>query len=173
MEEFARGVRLRELPDDENPATSGYKVFTSPATLPILGMEQRTTFRYSLKAQPSCIFEISRYDEYNGRDPQCPSSTKWAASLHDRDWDVKLSENAGLGVGQYASWSPSTEPFFRAWDASQSKAPHAGFVDLFRQIQSVASFLDTLKGTLPDPEAASAANEISQETLSESEVTSE
>ncbi|KAI4171004.1 MAG: hypothetical protein LQ343_004541 [Gyalolechia ehrenbergii] len=173
MEEFARGVRFKEPPADENPAISGYKVFTSPRTLPIIGMEQKTTFRYSLKAQPSCILELSRYDEYNGTDPRYPSSTQWAASFYDRDWDVKFSENAGLGVGQSASWNPQTEPFFRAWNASTSKAPHAGFTDVFRQVQAVASFLDKLKGTLSDPNVASATNEISQETAFESEVTSE
>ncbi|KAL8944097.1 MAG: hypothetical protein Q9216_000688 [Gyalolechia sp. 2 TL-2023] len=169
MEEFARGVKFMEPPANEHPAISGYKVFASSPTLPILGMEQKTTFRYSLKAQPSCIFELSRYDEYNGTDPKYPSSTQWAASFYDRDWDVKLSENVALGVGQSASWNPHTESFFRARNASASQTPHTGFIDLVRQVQAVASFLDTLKGTLSDSRLASTANGISQETVSESE----
>lgn len=171
MEEFERGVQFKKPPAGENPAVSGFKVFTSPPNLPIVGMEQKTTFRYSLKAQPSCIFELSRYDEYNGDDPRYPSSTQWAASLYDREWDVKLSDNAKLGVGQSASWNPRTNPFFQPAHGPTSNGPHAGFTDFLLQIQAIASFLDKLKGTLPDPEGTGTGNEISQGAASGSETT--
>ncbi|KAL8835286.1 MAG: hypothetical protein Q9170_003372 [Blastenia crenularia] len=165
MDEFAQGVRFREPPEDENPAFSGYKVFISPSSLPVVGMEQKTTFRFSLKAHPSSVFELSRYDEYNGVDPKHPSSTQWAASFHDREWDVKLSENAGLSVGQFASWNPQTTPFFQPMHGSINTGPHAGFADIFHQIHNITNFLDTLKGTSPDPEETSDANSESETIL--------
>lgn len=148
MEDFANGVQFKRPPFDEYPAISGYKVFSNPTNLPILGMEQKTTFRYSLKAQPSFIFELSRYEEYNGDDPRFPSSTQWAASLYDRDWEINLSENAGLGIGHSASWNPHARPFFQTMHGSTSKGPYAGFTNFFRHVQAIAGFLDKVKGSL-------------------------
>ena len=150
MEDFAQGVQFKRPPAEVNPAVSGYKVFTSPPHLPILGMEQKTTFRYSLKTHPSCIFELSRYDEYNGDDPSYPSSTKWAATFYDREWDVNLGENARLSIGQSASWNPRTNPFFQPRGGLTSQTPSAGFTECFHNAQAIASFLDKLKGTVSD-----------------------
>ncbi|KAL8975079.1 MAG: hypothetical protein Q9197_000686 [Variospora fuerteventurae] len=150
MEEFANGVQFREAPPAVYPVNSGYKVFTNPPNFPMIGMEQKTTLRYSLKAQPSCIFELSRYDEYNGDDPNYPSSTMWAASFYDRDWEVNLSENKALGIGQSASWNPDVRPFFQSVHGSTDKGPYTGFTDFLHHVGTVASFLDRVKGIAPE-----------------------
>ncbi|KAL8929794.1 MAG: hypothetical protein Q9208_000938 [Pyrenodesmia sp. 3 TL-2023] len=160
MEDFANGIRFKRPPFDEYPAISGYKFFTSPNSLPILGMEQKTTFRCALKAQPSFIFELSRYDEYNGDDPRFPSSTQWAATFYDRDWENNLSENAKLGIGYSASWNPHTRPFFQPMHGSTSKGANSGFNDFLHHIQAVAGFLDKVKGS--PPQAAEMENVSNQ-----------
>ncbi|KAL8736253.1 MAG: hypothetical protein Q9166_000408 [cf. Caloplaca sp. 2 TL-2023] len=163
MEDFANGVRFKTPPPDENPAISGYKVFSNSSNIPILGMEQKTSFRYCLKAQPKFIFEISRYDtydEYNAVNPRLPNSTQWAVSLFDREWDSKLIENARLGVGHSASWDPYDNPFFEAIDPCQSREPDAGFKDFLVHAQAIGNLLDGLKATSQEPVVAS--NELSE-----------
>lgn len=150
MEDFANGIRFKKPPPDKYPAISGYKVFTNPGNLPLLGMEQKTTFRYCLKAQTNYIFELSRYDEYNGDDPRYPSSTQWAASFYDREWDIRFGENARLGIGHSASWNPHVKPFFQPMNESTSNGPNAGFTDFLHHVQAIAHFLDKVKGSPPE-----------------------
>lgn len=150
------GFRYVELPKERTLANiqhrpvSGYKVFTNPSNLPVFGMEQKTTLRYSVKARPSCVFELSRYDEYNGDDPNYPSSTMWAATLYDREWEINLSENAALSIGQSASWNPHVRPFFRSVHESTNTGPYLGFTDFLHCVGAVASFLDRVKGIPPE-----------------------
>ncbi|KAL8781650.1 MAG: hypothetical protein Q9213_005915 [Squamulea squamosa] len=144
MDAFANGVEFERPPLDQYPALTGYRTFTSPTNLPILGIEQKTKFRYCLKAQPKFIIEISRYDEYNGDKSWLPSSTNWAASFYDREWDSKLSENAKLGLGKAASWNPHANPFFEPMSFS-SKKPDAGFKDFLLHTEAIGKFLDELK----------------------------
>ncbi|KAL8771170.1 MAG: hypothetical protein Q9209_003341 [Squamulea sp. 1 TL-2023] len=144
MDAFANGVEFKQPPLDQYPALHGYRIFTSPSDFPVLGIEQKTTFRYCLKAQPKFIIEISRYDEYNDDKSWLPSSTNWAASFYDREWDSKLSENAKLGVGNSASWNPHANPFFEPINSSNKK-PDAGFKDFLLHTQTIGKFLDELK----------------------------
>ncbi|KAL8739055.1 MAG: hypothetical protein Q9181_000237 [Wetmoreana brouardii] len=150
MEAFANGVEYKHPSENENPALSGFKVFTSPPNLRILGMEQKTTFKYCLKAQPRYVFELSRYDEYNGNSPWHPSSTQWAASFYDRDWDDTFGENAKLGVGEAASWNPHINPFFRPIDPEAKHASEAGFKDFLSHTKALGRFLDGLQATPED-----------------------
>ncbi|KAL8697984.1 MAG: hypothetical protein Q9224_002064 [Gallowayella concinna] len=145
MEDFANAVEFKKPPRNQDPAISGHKIFTSPTTLPILGVEQKTTFKYCLKAQPKFIIEISRYDEYSGDNAWLPSSTQWAVSFYDREWDSKLSENARLSIGVSASWNPFVNPFFEPMDPNASKDADAGFKDFLLHSQAIGVFLDGLK----------------------------
>ncbi|KAL9600131.1 MAG: hypothetical protein Q9219_003387 [cf. Caloplaca sp. 3 TL-2023] len=169
MEAFAKGIKFVKPPADQNPAVTGFKVFTSAAKLPVVGMEQKTTFRYSLRAHPSYLFELSRYDEYNGHDHQYPTSTQWAASFYDREWDLRFGENVALGIGQSTSWNPHACPIFRPTDQSKSMDPRAGFVEFYSHVKSVASFLDNLKGISSDTEGPNTVEEISGKADSGSE----
>ncbi|KAL8672906.1 MAG: hypothetical protein Q9168_002660 [Polycauliona sp. 1 TL-2023] len=154
METFAAGVVFKKPPPgtDTNPAVSGYKIFTSPANFAVLGTEQKTTFRYSLKAQPKFVVEISRYDAYDG--DTLPSATQWAVSLYDREWDSKLSENARLGVGCFASWKSRREPFFEPVKSLANSDADAGFKDFLLHTQAIGNFLDGLKAELQEPAEA-------------------
>ncbi|KAL9587285.1 MAG: hypothetical protein Q9212_000332 [Teloschistes hypoglaucus] len=147
MQDFTKSVAYRRPPPTVNPALSGYKVFTTPPNLRIVGMEQKTTFRYSLKAQPQFVFELTRYDEYNGDDPCLPSSTQWAAIFYDREWDENLGENTKLGVGEAASWTPQVNPFFRHGKGSATGSSGEGFTDFLLHMESVMSFVDRLQST--------------------------
>ncbi|KAL8808848.1 MAG: hypothetical protein Q9200_003951 [Gallowayella weberi] len=145
MEDFANAVAFKKPPRNQYPAISGHKIFTYPTTLPILGVEQRATFRYSLKAQPKFIVEISRYDEYGRDNAWLPRSTHWAVSFYDRQWDTKFSENAGLSIGVAASWNPHVNPFFEPMDPDTSRDANAGFKDFLLHTQTIGEFLDELK----------------------------
>lgn len=150
MEQFATAIEFKRPPGNQNPALSGYRVFTRPSNLRMLGMEQKTTFRYSLKAQPKFLFELSRYDEYNGENPWLPSSTQWAASFYDREWERTLGENEKLGVGEEASWDPQIDPFFEPMRTSAYKGPEAGFKDFLLHTKAIGGFLDGLKAESED-----------------------
>ncbi len=154
MEAFASGITFKKPPPGTDPAVSGYKIFTSPANFAVLGVEQKTTFRYSLKAQPKFAIEISRYDGYDGDDPYLPSSTQWAVSLYDKDWDSRLGENSRLGVGQSASWNPHVDPFFEPVKPSASREPDAGFKDFLLHTRAIGNFLDELKADRQEPTKA-------------------
>ncbi|KAL8799784.1 MAG: hypothetical protein Q9182_005650 [Xanthomendoza sp. 2 TL-2023] len=145
MEDFANAVAFKKPPQNQYPAISGVKIFTSPTTLPILGVEQKTTFRYCLKAQPKFVIEVSRYDEYSGDNAGLPSSTQWAVSLYDREWDLRFSENARLSIGIAASWNPNANPFFEPMDPYASREANAGFTDFLLHTQAIGEFLDELK----------------------------
>ncbi|KAL8693382.1 MAG: hypothetical protein Q9218_001774 [Villophora microphyllina] len=155
MQDFVNNVMFRKPPHTENPAQSGYKVFTTPANLRIVGMEQKTTFKYSLKAQPQFVFELSRYDEYNGDNPWLPSSTQWAAIFYDREWDEKLGENAKLGIGQAASWTPHGNPLFKPNNTSATGSSEEGFKGFLHHTKSVVDFLDELQAIPQEPLDAS------------------
>ena len=170
METFASGVEFKKPPPNTDPAASGYKIFISPTDFAVLGTEQKTTFRYCLKAQPKFAVEISRYDGYDG-DNRLPSTTQWAVSLYDREWDSRLSENARLGIGHSASWNPYAHPFFQPIKPSQEPAAAAaGFKDFLLHTRAIGNFLDGLK-TDPDPveaedrQPANEGKEVEQEQL--------
>ncbi|KAL8712256.1 MAG: hypothetical protein Q9220_003407 [cf. Caloplaca sp. 1 TL-2023] len=139
MEAFANGVRFTKPPAGEDPMISGQRIFSTPSDLVILGKEQKTTLRYSLAGEPRFIFELSRYDEYDGPDIWRPSSTQWAASLYDREWDSRLAENTKLEVGQSSSWRPDVDPLFGP------KTGETGVRDFLYHTRKVASFLDMFK----------------------------
>lgn len=158
METFASGIEYKKPPPETNPAVSGYKIFTSPGNFAVLGTEQRTTFRYSLKKQARITVEIQRYDVYDGDNPRLPSTTQWALSLYDREWDLKLSENAKLGVGHAASWNPSANPFFTPIKPSASGEADAGFKDFLGHTQDIGEFLDGLKADSREPATATSGS---------------
>ncbi|KAI4258248.1 MAG: hypothetical protein LQ352_001301 [Teloschistes flavicans] len=155
MQDFTDSVAFRKPPPTVNPALSGYRVFTTSHELRIVGMEQKSTFRYSLKAQPQFIFELTRYDEYNGDNPWLPSSTQWAAIFYDRGWDEKLGENAKLGVGEAASWTPQVEPFFKHSIGSATRSSEEGFTDFLLHMESIMNFIDGLRSTKQKPRETS------------------
>ncbi|KAL8870223.1 MAG: hypothetical protein Q9174_003682 [Haloplaca sp. 1 TL-2023] len=144
MDLFVRNIQFKKPPSDQKPALSGYRVVTRPSNLRVLGFEQKTSFRWSLKLQPQFIFELSRNDEYNGENPWLPSSTQWAATLHDREWDRKLGANETLDVGEEAEWDPQIDHFFEPMTTT-SNDPLAGFHDFLLHAKSVGTFLDGLK----------------------------
>ncbi|KAL8953065.1 MAG: hypothetical protein Q9222_001058 [Ikaeria aurantiellina] len=150
MEDFANGVKFNKPPTGEDPMIFGQRIFDMPSNLAVLGREQKTTLRYSLVGEPKFIFELSRYDEYDGPDVWRPSSTQWAASLYDREWDSRLFENAKLGIGQSSSWSPNLDPLFGHPGAHPGRSGETGFKDFLFHTRKVASFLDTFKDASQD-----------------------
>ena len=145
MEEFANSVRFKRPPLGVSPEVSACRIFTCSKGLPIVGIEQKTTLKYRLKNHGSSVFELARYDEYNDADEDVSNSTQWGATLYDEEWDMRLQENAGLGIGQMASWEPLVDHFFTPNYQSESKSADAGFKEFWQNVEKVATFIDTLK----------------------------
>ncbi|KAL9061770.1 MAG: hypothetical protein Q9206_000340 [Seirophora lacunosa] len=103
---------------------------------------------------------------YPANDPNYPSSTMWAATLYDREWEINLSENAALSIGQSASWNPHVRPFFRSVHESTNTGPYLGFTDFLHCVGAVASFLDRVKGILPESTGTESGLEGSKSNIS-------
>ncbi|KAL9607020.1 MAG: hypothetical protein Q9167_008026 [Letrouitia subvulpina] len=147
MEEFVNKVKFRKAPAGTRPEVSGYKVFTYTPVIPIIGFEQKMTLKFRVNAQNNYALELSRYDEYNGPNPDYPSSTSWAAALYNPEWDLHLAQNAKCEIGQAAAWGETVQPsaFFPCSYARSSQDPNIGFEDFLDNISKVTDFLDELK----------------------------
>ncbi|KAI4214605.1 MAG: hypothetical protein LQ351_003022 [Letrouitia transgressa] len=147
MQEFVRKVKFRKAPDGTRPEATGYKVFTYTPVVPIIGFEQKVTLKFRVNAFNNYAMELSRYDEYNGPNPNYPSTTKWAASLYNPEWDLHLAQNAKCEIGQAPPWGETVQPsaFFPRSYATSSQDPNAGFEDFLGNISKVTEFLGDLK----------------------------
>ena len=98
------------------------------------------------------MFEIARYDTFGGpKDEKVPVNTHWAATLWNTDWDSILTANAGLDIGQSATWDPKLATFF---PRPTCEAPHdqefePGVLDFLEIVRTITNFLDGLKEELP------------------------
>lgn len=122
MIDFADSVRIRVSQTGAGAGTelNGRKVFSwggaDTASIRFLKptvFEQKTALRYRLADDQAFVFELARYDSYDlSTDAQCPCTTHWGASMWNSDWEVILSANAGLGLGEYADWDARLPAFF-------------------------------------------------------------
>lgn len=151
MTAFADSVKLRKMPKSK-VAYSGEKVFQwekdLPGTMLPTTFEQKTSFKYRLIHDVDWVFEISRYDTYgNPKDVNVPVKTCWAASMWNTEWDSTLAANAGLGIGEAATWEPNLATFF---PSTNEKAPATRGVDpgvmaFLKNVKVVTEFLDGIK----------------------------
>ena len=120
MIDFADSVRVKVSQTGAGARLDGRKVFSwggadtaSTGFLKPSIFEQKTALRYRLADDQAFVFEIARYDSYDlSTDTQSPCTTHWGASMWNSDWEVILSANAGLGLGEYADWDARLPAFF-------------------------------------------------------------
>lgn len=146
MISFANGVKL-STKDVKNVYTTGRKQFTfsnEPGALKPSLFEQKTAYRYRLSSANQWIVEVARYDTYNTTS-ELPTSTNWAASMFNSDWDSTTSQNVVLGIGQRAAWDTSLETFFPTCDLIDKLDTGSRVVDLLQSVRLVSNFLDDMR----------------------------
>ena len=161
MMNFADSVRLRRV-SRKGAEIDGRKLFewetALSGCLKPSAFEQKIASRYRLRLMPEFIFELARYDSYNlSTNSQTPSTTHWGASMWNTEWDIKLSKNANLGLGESAEWDPRLEMFFpNPEPASLNKQNFyhekvgPGLSWFLQNVQLVAESLDNVVGAPPD-----------------------
>ena len=161
MMNFADSVRLRRV-SRKGAEIDGRKLFewetALSGCLKPSAFEQKIASRYRLRLMPEFIFELARYDSYNlSTNSQTPSTTHWGASMWNTEWDIKLSKNANLGLGESAEWDPRLEMFFPIPEpASLNKQSFyhekvgPGLSWFLQNVQLVAESLDNVVGAPPD-----------------------
>jgi hypothetical protein len=87
---------------------------------------QKTSWRFRLKADPGYILEVSRLDRFDmstmaanrssngivGIEQRRPRATEWEACVYHEQWDEYMGQNLALSTGQRANWHPSLDTFF-------------------------------------------------------------
>lgn len=113
--------------------------------------EQKIALRYRLAYDQAFIFEIARYDSYDlSTNAQLPCTTHWGASMWNSDWEVILSGNAGLGLGECADWNPRLQAFFPDPEPSTNtrneiQEVEPGLKSFLQHIHMVTESLDRIK----------------------------
>ncbi|KAK4693423.1 hypothetical protein P7C71_g3972, partial [Lecanoromycetidae sp. Uapishka_2] len=151
MTAFADSVKLKKIPKSK-VAFTGEKIFQwekdLPGTMRPISFEQKTSFKYRLVHDVDWVFEISRYDVYGDlKDESLPTKTCWAAAMWNTEWDATLAANAGLGIGEAATWEPNIATFFPATGekAPDSRGVDPGIMKFLTSVQTITDFLDSTK----------------------------
>lgn len=150
IRKFAEGIGFSAHPTGNSPATQDHQLVRFPTNLPVRMFVQKTAFRYRLK-NSSYLFEIARYQQSttSGSGLVCQSSdgvdstTIWGASFFNEDWDMILSQNAQLGIGQAGNWKPSLATFFPRNIGTSTPGPNTGFHNFLTEVGNVARLLDS------------------------------
>lgn len=163
MKDFEHSVKLMRGPRKATDV-SGKRLFEWETQLPgsvqPSVVEQKTAWRFRLRAANSWMFEVARYDTYKLISPppqsstqrtndlywsDMPETTLWAACMWNADWDIELSKNASLGIGESADWDPSLDKFFPSGVARESRDindVHPGVSLFLSHIRTVSEALD-------------------------------
>lgn len=137
MADFAGSIRYRRvLPDHP-------RVFIQNGAVDVEGVQQKTAYRFRIAGASTWAFELARYDTF-APSAVVPSSTHWAGSLWNLEWDNILAENATLSIGEGANWGPRMDTFFPG-QRSDSASGEEGFQGFIDNIQRLMAFLEGLK----------------------------
>ena len=152
MADFADSVKMKA--SKIGAELDGRKIFnwetTSVGYLKPSVFEQKIALRYRLAFAQEFIFEVARYDSYDlSINAQMPSTTHWGASMWNSDWDLNLSKNAGLGLGECADWDSRLQEFFPNPEPFNSKngshEVQPGLKWFLQNVQMVTESLDRIK----------------------------
>lgn len=151
MTTFADSIKLKKIPKAGTELT-GRKIFEweedLPGNLKPSVFEQKTALRYRLVHSSQWVFEIARYDSYGDpENPDTPMTTHWGATMWNTEWDITLSANAGLGIGESADWDAKLETFFPSDSHSKNQDVNPGVMEFLQKVQMVTDFLDDIKKT--------------------------
>ena len=159
MVHFAESVKLKRG-SKVGAELDGRRLFewetALPGCLKPSVFEQKIALRYRLKSMPEFVFEIARYDSYDLlTNSQTPSTTHWGASMWNTEWDIKLSKNANLGLGESAGWDPRIEMFFPTPEPEPSNKRNQGQEEvdpgLRLFLQNVQSIVESLNAFTKTP----------------------
>ena len=152
VKQFAESVKFDAKIPRKGAEIDGRKLITwemeLPGCLKPSIFEQKIAFRYRVKHMQGAVFEIARYDSYDlASNAQKPSVTTWGASLWHTEWDMILSENADLRLGEKAKWNPRIDTFFpgeqphAANNLKQQQGIHPGLARFLRGVEPIAQRL--------------------------------
>ncbi len=152
MVDFAESVKIKG--SRSGAELDGRKLFDwCPASAGFLKpsiFEQKIALRYRLAYDQAFVFELARYDSYDlSTNAQMPCTTHWGASMWNSDWEVILSGNAGLSLGECADWDSRLQAFFPNPhpDKTKDKIPQVepGLERFLHHIRMVTESLDRIK----------------------------
>ena len=147
--EFAKAVQLL-TPSGHASQKGAAELMFNFSREGVQHFQQKTAWRYRLKANGGYVLEIARYDTFDLKgkygmlkpNERKPKTTHWGGSFWNEIWDEKLSTNSSLQIGEKAQWDPSLDSFFPKNFRNQSTTPEVGFDDFVRNVQSVVNILN-------------------------------